>query len=123
MGEAKRRKQILGDAYGILATIKQTIQIAKKKNDTLLPSDFLPDFGLEVAAQIGEEPFRLTVIELQKFKVLQNVGQGTLAISFVPSQFFTTRSTVGVNSPIVMRETMIAITSLQEPISSRNQLH
>jgi hypothetical protein len=35
MGEAKRCKQILGDTYGTLATIKQTIQIAKKKNDLL----------------------------------------------------------------------------------------
>lgn len=109
MGEAKRRKQVLGDVYGTSATVKQAIIIAKKKNDTLLPSDFLPDLGLEVAAQIGEEPFRLTVIELQKFKVLQNVGQGTLAITFVPSQFFTTHATVGINSPILMRETMIAL--------------
>ncbi len=109
MGEAKRRKQILGDTYGTSATIKQAIQIAKKKNDALLPSDFLPDLGLEVASQIGEEPFRLTVIEFQKFKILQNYGQGTLAITFVPSTFFTTAATGGINSPIVARPAMMAL--------------
>lgn len=36
-----------------------------------------------MSAQIGEEPFGLTVVELQKFKVIMDTEKGTLAITFV----------------------------------------
>lgn len=109
MGEAKRRKQILGDTYGTSETVNQTIQIAKKKNDVLLPSGFLPDFGLEVSSQIGEQPFRLTVLELEKFKVILDAEKGTLAITFVPLQLSMTSVSGSVNSPIITRRTMMAL--------------
>jgi hypothetical protein len=109
MGEAKRRKQILGDTYGTSETVNQTIIIAKKKNDALLPSGFLPDFGLEVSAQIGEQPFRLTVVEVEKFKVIMDAEKGTLAITFVPLQLSLASISGDVNSPIVSRKTMMAL--------------
>jgi hypothetical protein len=109
VGEAKRRKQILGDTYGTSATIKQAIQIAKKKNDTRLPSSFIPDFGLEVSAQIGEEPFHLTSLELKDLKVLKSSKNNQFAISFIPLQFFITHVNVGVAMPMIMRKTMMTL--------------
>lgn len=109
MGEAKRRKQILGDTYGTSATVKQAVQIAKKKNDALLPKSFIPDFGLEVSAQIVEEPFHLTALELKDLKVIEDAKKGRLAINFIPLQFSITHVNVGVNLPIIMRETMITL--------------
>ncbi len=100
-----------GDSYtyGQPGTVNQTILIAKKKNDALLPSDFLPDFGLEVAAQIGKEPFHLTVVELSKLRLLQDTEKGRVAITFIPSVFSITHVTGSVNTPMVMRETMMAL--------------
>lgn len=109
MGEAKRRKQILGDTYGTSATVKQAVQIAKKKNDLLLPSGFLPDFGLEVSAQIGEEPFHLKVLELKDLQVLEDGKKERVVISFIPLQFSVTHVNVSVNLPTIMRETMITL--------------
>jgi hypothetical protein len=109
VGEAKRRKQILGDTYGTPATITQTIQIAKKKNDALLPSGFLPDFGLEVSAQIGEEPFHLTALELKDLKVLEDAKKSRLAINFIPLQFSITSISADVNPPMILRETMVSL--------------
>ncbi|AUB42969.1 Protein of unknown function DUF2839 (plasmid) [Nostoc flagelliforme CCNUN1] len=109
MGEAKRRKQILGDTYGTSATVKQAIQLAKKKNDALLPSTFIPDFGLEVSAQIGEEPFHFTALELKDLKVIEDAKFGRLAINFIPLQFSITHVNVAANLPIIMRETMITL--------------
>lgn len=120
MGEAKRRKQVLGDTYGQPGTVNQIIQTAKKKNDAQLPSGFLPDFGLEVAAQIGEQPFRLTVVELTKFKIIRDARNGRLAITFVPSEFFITSVTNGINPPIIMRSTMMALEIYDPDMSKVN---
>lgn len=120
MGEAKRRKQILGDTYGTSATVNQIIQIAKKKNDLLLPSDFLPDLGLEVSAQVGEEPFRLTVVGLDKFKILHNAVEGILGITFIPTQFSITQVSGGVKSPIVLRKTMMILEIYNPELSKVN---
>ncbi|MHC0068212.1 hypothetical protein ACWATR_36005 [Nostoc sp. UIC 10890] len=52
----------------------------------LLPSGFLPDFGLEVSEKIGEEPFYLTALELKDLKGIEDAKKGRVAINFIPLQ-------------------------------------
>lgn len=107
MGEAKRRKLILGSTYGTQKTVTNEIQIAKKKNDARLPSDFSPDFGLEVAAQIGEQPFHLTVLDIGSINSLSD-GKKTTT-SLVPLAIQIKKITEDSILPNVTRLTMMAV--------------
>lgn len=109
MGEAKRRKQVLGDSYGQGETVNQIIVTAKKNNDAQLPPGFLPDFGLEVAAQIGALPIRLTILEHKKIKILRDAHKGRATITCVPSIFSITSITKSISAAMVTRETMMAL--------------
>jgi hypothetical protein len=107
MGEAKRRKLILGSAYGKAEAVSNHILIAKKRNDAQLPPGFSPDFGLEVAAQIGEQPFHLTVLDMGSINSLSDGKKVTTSLVPLAMQF--QRITEDSILPTVARVTMMAV--------------
>ncbi|MBW4505184.1 MAG: DUF2839 domain-containing protein [Scytonematopsis contorta HA4267-MV1] len=102
MGEAKRRKQFLGEQYG---NVTDSIKIAKKINDAKLPSSFLPDLGLEIAAQIGQAPFKLTVLSMDSYTFIVDQGRSITCVSFNPREIVLKAIDGSQTTPLLMRKT------------------